>query len=500
MLKFRKIFFNEMDLFIYKIDEKPEFIKNASLEANDDHEEDLQLIIQNFPNFNQMPLFDTILFSKTLVNFMKLGNKDDFDALFCSDFHKQLLTYITIESKPNVFITCIDALNKILKNIEAEKISQHFMTSQFAHFIFMKSTYNYLEKTITQINTNKMCLNLLKVLLNLFKNDITLFQSFQPSLFFQKICQLYHNNASRSTSIKALEILIYILSQDKIILKFDEIEPAFLIVQTYISNLINITNEDINYTLNSIELKENFQDRIVNFDEFSKICQLIIQIAKRNSDTFFLSFNINNFFQLLLYSNQICACSHIDVLIFILSLPVVPVEFVNSIIWANIHFLMKKFNAHNSSNSDFIIKICQLIESLMPFKKIESSILEDLIFFIDNGSFKMREYALSTICKLFLDDSFHLLSLDFKTHLSKSVLFAIFSFLEYSDDSNFLDLLLSTLIKTIDYFQKSKDIDSIAPIQEFCSSENFRIIFERPNTEKISHFEETILTMLEKIE
>lgn len=487
-----------MDLLIYKIDEKPEFTKNASLEANDDHEKDLQLIIENFTNFNQFPLFDTIFFSKTLVNFMKLGNKDDFDTLFCSDFHKQLFIYITIESKPNVFIACIDALNKILKNTEAEKISQHFLTSQFANFIFMKSTDNYLEKTVTQININKMRLNLLKVLLNLFKNNITLFQSFEPSLFFQKICQLYHDNASRSTSVKALEILIYILSQDKIILKFDEIKPAFLLVQAYISNLINITDDDIIYPLNSIELKENYQDRIVNFDEFSKICQLIIQIAKRNSDAFFLSFNINKFFQLLLYSNQICACSHIDVLIFILSLPVVPAEFVDSIIWEIIHFLIIKFNAHNSTNPDFVIKICQLIESLIPFKKIESPILEDLIFFIDNGSFKMREYALSIVCKLFLDDSFHLLSLNFKTHLSNSVLFSIFNFLEYSDDSNFLNLLLSTLVKTIDYFQKSKDIDSIAPIQEFCFSENFRIIFEKPNTEKIAHLEETILTMLDK--
>lgn len=480
---------------IYKIDEKTDCIKYSS-HGEINHDQKLQQIIYDFPNFNRMPMNDSLLLSKTLITFMDEAQKGDFDILYGSKFHQHLMNYITIESKPNIFIICIEILNKILTNTDAKQIATVFLNEDFAQFIFIRSIYIYQKKSIPYTNTNKMCLQLLEILLNLIKNDLSLYQSLKNSLFFQKICIFYQTNENKSILNKILDIIIFILSQEKIKFDFIEIEPVFQITHSYFSNINTITNAEINCTLFTFT-DENFQGVSINFDEFSKFCQLIIQLAQRDLAYFYQLFNTGIFFRFLLYLNQNAASSLIDFFIFILQLITVPYEFIESIIWEIIDYLIVKFNAVKSNDSDFIIKICQFIKCLVPHKEIEIEQINDLISFIEDGSFKMRENALFVFCHLFLNYSHKLFELGFENHLEESVIPAIFIFLEYSNDIEFLHLLLSTLIKSIDCFkQNNNNNDIILKIQDFCSSENFNCIFDKENAEEIIPLKETLLAML----
>lgn len=478
-----------MNLGLYKKYIRPDFIKNISLDSVNDHEQKLVYITDSFPRLNQLSYNEITFFYKTIKTFLNETRERDFTILFSFKFHNYLYNYITDESKLYVFIICIDILNKLIKNPDARKITHQFLEPEFVNIIFNEAFF-INKQLITIQSQNKTCTKLLKILLKIFKIDLSLFESFQHLSFFEKICKLYETNIDLTTSITILEIIIYILQQNTIVITFEEIEPIFQIAQSYISSMVE------NIDSFPEEQFSNLQESLMNYAEFSKICLLIIQLAKRNLDYFYESFDIYQFYPLLLYSNQICSCSLIDLLIFILSLPNITYDFANSIEWQIVEDLIDKFNAVESEDPNFIIKTCNLIESLIPYRKIETEQIEDLISFINYGSFKMQIEAIRVTCILFLKKSDILLKLDFQFHLANNVLFAIFNHLESSYSNDFTKLLLSTLLKSTKYFLLNGNADVISTIEDFCYSDSFQNIFDESNSEEIIPFKQAILDML----
>ncbi|KAK8895634.1 hypothetical protein M9Y10_024104 [Tritrichomonas musculus] len=490
---------------LYKTNENPELIRNISLEPKNVHGETLQYIIKNFSNFENLPSFNEILnLGSKLISFVDDAQADDFNILFINDFFQQLITFVRNGSKPIVYGYCVDALNLILENSEAEEYIQPFLEPSFAYFVLIAATYidSNEQSPISPIiySSQKLIYSkLLQVLLNIFRKKIDIFYKFKPSFIFQRICDLYQRDINLSASNKALEFLFCLLSQKDLILIIEHLKPIFEMVSKYFNFLFKYTQQKIQLSLDAFPITlppMNCNACSAKFDDFSKMCQLMIKLAQKDLDHFYQSVSIYNLFSLISFSNQICSCSLIDLLIYILSLPNVPVEFPNSIIWEKVDQAIEYFNAIRSNDSDFIIKICDLIEALIPYKGIQPAQLNDLIQIIKNGSYRMQQKALCTICNLFLKYPDQLFQLKFQAHLNDCVLFAIFDSFESAEDQSFIKLLLHTLLKIIEYFQSKKIKEPVLAIQEFCTDEYFFNIFDKQNYEEIKPYQNIILEAL----
>lgn len=445
-------------------------------------------ICATIASFDEMDFQAMDKFAEYVKNVIKESNENDFSSLFGLNFFSQIIEFVTRGSKPRVFVHCVDFVNCILENPLSRAFQNTFYNEEFLNFLFKTSTFikgmeEPLLPTIIYNSSSIIYSKLLNTLLLLIRNEASILVPLQNEGLIPRLCNLYARDINLMASNKALELLKYILSQGTVQLNPEAFQPIYELTNIYFTKVYEPPKQtNLNmYDGTPIVLEDNVQCCSIRFQDFSNFCELVILLAKIDSD-FLTSFNIYQLFGLLPHTNQDSALSLLDLILFIFSFKDIPNEFIDSIKWADVDAMIQSFSAVEFGYDALVIKVCQLIDALRQCRPLLKEQLQTLLFFIENGTVGIQLEALKLLSSIFLDSPTKLKEFDLP--ILDVLLPSLLDAFVLTDNENTFYNLLLILAKLTNYLIANES-DRLMPIQDFWKDDNFQSQFDHMSSERI---------------